>query len=271
MSIIIQLSVACRTNTKPLNTNCFTKFIPNSCDGQLNIFEKELLKDIKDQLLTTNEEFDCELDLARESKFYKLFLELTIYNRNFPVATEFRKEIKDKVARINETIIQECISIQEELQAINDQFNNSTLVKDIETFYCLLQYGTEQNFLDEDVYNSTFSDFYNSSTEADVIDSDVDCGEKMQDFVITVENDLITWFNKTHVNATSDQLDCVVDKYRLQHYFNVTLQIILILDYNISDEVWIKTRREYYNFKHDILKDTEVCFNSVDNLIKTKV
>ncbi|CAO1346402.1 unnamed protein product [Diamesa tonsa] len=263
MSIIIQLSVACRTNTKPLNANCFTKFIPNSCDGQLNVFEKELLKDIQDQLLTTNDTLDCELDFVRESKFYKLFLETTIYNKKFPVAKKFRKEIKDKVAKINETIVQECISIQEELQAIDDQFFNSTLVKDPQTFYCLLQYGTEQNFLDEDVYNSTLSDFYNSSMEEEFIASDVDCGEKMQDFVITVENDLISWFNQTHVNTTSDQLDCVVDKYRLQHYFNVTLQIILILDYNISDEVWIKTRREYFNFKHDILKDTEECFSSV--------
>lgn len=261
MSIVIQLSFACQTNTKPKNTNCFTKFIQNSCDEQLNKFEKELLNDIQYQLLTMNNTFSCEVDLVRESKYYKLFLETTIYNKKFPVAEKFRKEIKDKVAKLNETVVQECISIQKELEAIDEQFSNSIFVKDTETFYCLLQYGTEHNFLDDDIYNSTQSSFYNSSMEEDFIDSDVDCGEKMQDFVMTVENDLIMWFNQTHVNATSDQLDCVVDNYRLQHYFNVTLQIILILDYNISDEVWIKTRREYYNFKHDILKDTEECFN----------
>lgn len=255
------MSFACRTNTKPLNANCFTKFIQNSCDGQLNTFEKELLNDIQYHLLTTNGTFNCELDLVRESKYYKLFLETTIYNTNFPVAKNFRKEIKDKVAKLNETVVQECISIQKELEAIDEHFFNSTFVKDTQTFYCLLQYGTEHNFLDDDIYNSTQSYFYNSTMEEDFIDADVDCGEKMQDFVMTVENDLLMWFNQTHVNATSDQLDCVVDKYRLQHYFNVTLQIVLILDYNISDEVWIKTRREYYNFKHEILKDTDECFN----------
>ena len=263
MSIIIQLSFACRTNTQPLNANCFTKFIPNSCNEQLNLFQNELLKDIQYKLLSTNETFNCELDLVRESKFFKLFLETTIYNKKFPVVKTFRKEIKDKIATINETVVQECISIQKQLQAIDEQFFNSTLSNDTQTFYCLFQYGTENNFLDDEVYNSTLSTFYTSSMEEEFIDSNVDCAEKMQNFVITVENDLIMWFNQTHMNATSYQLDCVVDKFRFQHYFNITLQIVLILDFDISNEVWIKTRREYFTLKHDILKDTEDCLISV--------
>lgn len=256
------MSVACRTNTQSSNANCFTKFIHNSCDGQLNTFEKELLKDIQYQLLTTNDTFNCEVDLVRESKFFKLFLETTIYNKKFPVVKTFRKEIKDKIAVINETVVQECISIQKELQAIDEQFLNSTLVNDPQTFYCLHQYGNENNFLDEDIYNSTLSSYYNSSLEEDSTDFNVDCEEKMQNFVITVESHLITWFNQTHDNATSDQLDCVVDKFRLQHYFDVTLQNVLLVDFDISNEEWIKTRREYFNLKQDILKNSENCFNS---------
>ena len=232
----------------------------------MNAFENELLEDIQYKLLTTNDTINCELDFVSESKFFKLFLETTIYNRNFQVKKTFQKEIKDKITKINETVVQECISIQRQLQTINDQFFNLTFVDDSQSLYCLHQYGTENNFLDDDIYNYTLTSSYNLSMDEVFLDSNVDCEEKMEHFVIAVENDLIIWFNQSHVNVTSNQLDCVVDEFRIQHYFDITLQIVLIVDYGISDEMWHKTRRDYFILKHDILKDSYInCNNTFSN------
>lgn len=207
----------------------------------------------------------CIVDSLKNSKWSDLDIKEQVYEVSDlltqPEKEEKIHEIKKMQEKISSNAILSCLAEKEFGELFNSIISNSTSDEegegesksdeDIVGDYCARMYGVEKGLIDVSEYkiNINPTDIITTYIQCDIVNQ-----KHFDDAEIELRNHLLT-----DVGVPEKKVDCYMQKYHDNHYFDKTLAIALLGELKLNEEHLKSERKKFIDTMINITRVIGEC------------
>lgn len=204
----------------------------------------------------------CIVESLKDSKWSDLDIKEQVYEVS-DLLTQPEKEQKiNEIKRLQEKIssnaILSCLSEREFGELFNSIIANTTEEEeenkndeDLVGDYCARKYGVEKGLIDTNQYQININ-------PTDIITTYIQCEIVNQKHFDDAENELRKHL-LTDVGISEQKVDCYMQKYHDNRYFDKTLAIALLGEVNLNDEHKQQERKKFIDTMVNITRNIAEC------------
>lgn len=200
---------------------------------------------------------ECIVDNLRKENFSDLDLKEHVYEASPYLSRQLKdekiKELKKKQKQISAEAILACLAEQEFGEMFDNLYKNSTGddEDDLLGDYCARKYGIDNNLIDLRIYQLEIN-------PRAINVSEVKCKSINEKHFQEAEKELQKYL-ESESGISTEKVNCFLEKYHDNHYFDRTLSIALLSEINITTEQKDEERRKFIEIMTNITKVIASC------------